>query len=46
MIIIFHDQRAAYNCKSISQIAVAQAIKYEVSPTKIAATKLIDEFGL
>jgi hypothetical protein len=46
MIIILHDQTAAYNCRSISRTAAAQAIKYEVSPNKIAATKLIDESGL
>jgi hypothetical protein len=33
-------------CRSISRIAVAQATKYEISPIKIAATKLIDESGL
>jgi hypothetical protein len=46
MTIILHDQTAAYNCRSISRIAAAQAIKYEVSPIKIATTKLIDESGL
>jgi hypothetical protein len=46
MIIILDDPTIAYNCRSISQTAAAQAIKYEVSPIKIAATTLIDEFGL
>jgi hypothetical protein len=46
MIIILHDQAAAYNCRSISWTVVAQAIKYEISLIKIAATKLIDESDL
>jgi hypothetical protein len=46
MIIILDDQTTAYNCRSISQIVEDQAIKYEVSPIKIAATKLIAESGL
>jgi hypothetical protein len=33
-------------CRQISRTAAAQAIKYEVSPIKNAATKLIDESGL
>jgi hypothetical protein len=46
MIIILHDQITAYNCRSISRTATVQAIEYEISPTKIAGTKLIDESGL
>jgi hypothetical protein len=46
MMIRLHDQTTAYNCRSISQTKAAQAIKYEVSPIKIAATKLIVESGL
>jgi hypothetical protein len=46
MIIILHNQIATYNCRSISQTTAAQAIKYDVSPNKIAATKFIDESGL
>jgi hypothetical protein len=41
-----HDQTVAYNCRSISGTAAAQAIKYDVLPTKVAATKMIDESGL
>jgi hypothetical protein len=33
-------------CRQISRTTAAQAIKYEILPTKIAATKLIDESGL
>jgi hypothetical protein len=47
MMIRHHDQTVAYNCRSISGTAAAQAIKYDVLPTKIAAaTKMIDESGL
>jgi hypothetical protein len=46
MIIILDDQTTTYNCRSISRTAAAQAIKYEVSPIKLAATTLIDESGL
>jgi hypothetical protein len=46
MMIRLHDQTTVYNCRSVTQIAAAQAIKYKVSPIKIAAIKLIDESGL
>jgi hypothetical protein len=46
MIIILDDQTTTYNCRSISRTAAAQAIKYEVSQIKLAATTLIDESGL
>jgi hypothetical protein len=40
MIIILHDQTTAYNCRSISWIAAAQAIKYKVSPIKNSSNKV------
>jgi hypothetical protein len=33
-------------CRQISRTTTAQTIKYEILPTKIAATNLIDKSGL
>jgi hypothetical protein len=46
MIIILHDQTTTYNCRSISRTIAVQAIEHEISPTKIAGIKLIDESDL
>jgi hypothetical protein len=46
MMIKLPDQTTTYNCKTTSWTTVAQAIKYKISPIKIAASNLIDESGL
>jgi hypothetical protein len=43
MMIKLHHQTTACNCRSISCTTATQAIRYEVSPIKIVATKLINE---